>query len=148
MSGANTLNTGKGRDFQHLAAEVLGRHFGVEFQLDKAMPIGYPPKMHRFDLVSKDSRYVGECKNYSWTETGNMPSAKMAFMNEALLYLSHVSPEAYRFIVMRLDRHERRKEALSEYYFRTYLHLLNGVHILELDPDTSAVVERKNTGPV
>jgi hypothetical protein len=141
MSGANSLNTGKGREFQRVAADFLGKHFSVEFRLDEAMPIGNPPKLHRFDLVSVDSRYIGECKNYSWTETGNMPSAKMAFMNEALLYLSLAPAETYRFIVMRLDRHLRRTESLSAYYYRTYLHLLNGVYIIELDEKTGTIVE-------
>ena len=65
------------------AAEVLTKHYGVNFRLDFQIPIGKPPKDHKFDLVSEDEEIIGECKNYSWTETGNIPSAKMEFTNEA-----------------------------------------------------------------
>jgi hypothetical protein len=135
----NSLNPGKGRDFQRLAADLLGRKLGVRFKLDHPLAIGSPPKTHRFDLVSEDGNYVGECKNYSWTATGNMPSAKMAFLNEAVLYLSHVPSEREKFIAMRVARHERRKETLVEYYLRTYRHLLSGITLYEIDPGTREV---------
>jgi len=76
---------------------------------------------------------MGECKNYSWTETGNIPSAKMGFVNEAVFYLSFLPPEIVRFVVMWKDTHPRRRESLADYYYRTYHHLLNGVLILEVD---------------
>jgi hypothetical protein len=123
----NALNTGKGRDFQTLAAELIGEHVGVRFLQDEPISIGRPAKLHKFDLVSEDRRHVGECKNYAWTETGNMPSAKMAFLNEAVLYLSHVPSDVHKFIVLRLDRHARRNETLVAYYLRTYRHLLDGL---------------------
>jgi len=133
MSNDNSLNPEKGRAFQSLCAELLYQHFGVRFVLDHAIPIGNPPKEHRFDLVSKDLRYVGEAKNYSWTEAGNMPSAKMAFLNEAVLFLSLTSAAVKRFIVMRKATHPRRQETLASYYYRTYVHLLDGISILEVD---------------
>ncbi len=71
--------------------------------MDAPIPIGRPAKGHRFDLVSEDGRYVGECKNYSWTEGGNVPSAKMGFINEAVFYLSWLPKSASRFVVMRRD---------------------------------------------
>jgi hypothetical protein len=88
MPDANSLNTSKGRKFQLLAAEVLSSHFGVEFFLDHPLPIGDPARPHGFDLVSSDLLVIGECKSYSWTESGNVPSAKMGFVNEATFYLS------------------------------------------------------------
>lgn len=133
MPTDNSLNPGKGELFQKKTAEILSTYFGVEFQLDYPIAIGNPPKNHRYDLVSSDMRYVGECKNYSWTETGNVPSAKMGFINEAVFYLSFLSPEIIRFVVMRKDTHQKRKESLAEYYYRTYQHLLNGISILEVD---------------
>ena len=90
MPPDNRLNTGKGRSFQEKAAIVLAAHFGTEFHLDHPILIGKPPKLHRFDLVSTNLQHVGECKNYSWTETGNVPSAKMGFINEAV-FLPFVS---------------------------------------------------------
>jgi hypothetical protein len=131
MPWDNAENPGKGRRFQALAAELLGQHLGTRFLLDEPIGIGRPPKPHRFDLVSVDRRHVGECKNHAWTETGNMPSAKMAVLNEAVLYLSHLPAETRKFIALRLDRHQRRDETLVAYYVRTYRHLLDGLTILE-----------------
>lgn len=137
----NRENPGKGRSFQEGAKTVLSRHFGVEFRTDVPVQIGDPPKGHRFDLASKDLRHVGECKNYSWTESGNVPSAKMAFVNEAVFYLSYLPEGTRKLIVMRRDKHPKHNETLAEYYYRTYRHLLKGVSVLELDLETSTVRE-------
>jgi hypothetical protein len=90
-------NAAKGKKFQSLAANVLSQHFGTEFLTEKEFPIGHPPKLHKFDLVSSDLRFVGESKNYSWTETGNISSAKMGFINEAVFYLHHLPSDKQRF---------------------------------------------------
>lgn len=92
-------------------------------------------------MVSADSRYVGECKNHSWTVSGNVPSAKMAFINEAAFYLSFLPPEKSRFIVMRKDIHPRRGKSLADYYYGSYHHLLNGVFIIEIDVDIHKIRE-------
>lgn len=142
MPWDNSLNPAKGRQFQDLAAKALSARLGVRFQLDYPISIGDPQEAHRFDLVSEDQRYVGECKNYSWTETGKMPSAKMAYVNEAVLYLSHLPQDTHRFIVMRLDRHAKRAETLVQYYLRTYRHLLKGLTMYEFDPETGDLTEQ------
>ncbi|HEY9206414.1 MAG TPA: hypothetical protein VIO58_10890 [Candidatus Methanoperedens sp.] len=133
MPSDNSLNPSKGKLFQIKTSEILSKYFDVEFQLDYPIAIGNPPKSHRYDLVSSDLRYIGECKNYSWTETGNVPSAKMGFINEALFYLSFLPPETMRFVVLRKDTHQQRKISLAEYYYRTYQRLLNGISIFEAD---------------
>ncbi len=97
------------------------------------MAIGRPVKKHRFDLVSKDEKYIVECKNYSWTNSGNIPAAKMAIMNETLLYLSNVAGRKHRFIIVPESGHNRREETLASYYVRTYRHLFNGIKVLEID---------------
>lgn len=139
MPSANSGNAAKGKEFQQLASDALSGYFGVQFALNVPISIGDPAKNHKFDLVSVGGKYVGECKCYGWTETGNMPSAKMAFMNEAVLYLSLLPSETKRFIVMRKDTHSKRSETLADYYYRTYRHLLNGIQILELDVDAGTV---------
>lgn len=143
VSSENRLNPGKGRQFQEKAAELLPKHFQTEFQLDHPIAIGNPPKDHRFDLVSSDLRYIGECKNYSWTKSGNVPSAKMGFVNEAVFYLSFLPKDTIRFVVMRKDVHPTRGETLADYYYRTYHHLLQGVLVLEIDVenDTTRKIE-------
>jgi len=144
MPWDNRLNTGKGRDFQRLAAKALERHFQVPFVLEQKIPIGDPPKEHKFDLVSEDRRYIGESKNYSWTETGNMPSAKMGFVNEAVFYLSFLPDSIQRFVIMRNDLRRSGGETLAEYYYRTYRHLLGRITVLELDVPTRKV---RQVGP-
>ncbi|MBW8012514.1 MAG: hypothetical protein FVQ83_14960 [Chloroflexi bacterium] len=129
----NSLNPAKGKQFQIFAAKLLSKRFSIDFHLESPKFIGNPPKEHKFDLASSDMKYVGECKNYSWTKTGNVPSAKMGFTNEAVFYLSFLPDDKYRFVVMRKDVHPKRDETLAEYYFRTNRHLLQGVHILEID---------------
>jgi hypothetical protein len=139
MSPENSLNPGKGRTFQEAAREMLSKYFKCELHCDHPIRIGNPTKIHEFDLASSDLKYVGECKNYSWTRTGNIPSAKMAFLNEALLYLSHLSPQGVRFIVMRRDSHAKRPETLADYYSRTYRHFLSEIQLLEIDLESETI---------
>jgi hypothetical protein len=141
MPAPNSTNTGKGRDFQKMAADILSQHYNVVFLIEKPIPIGNPPKPHRFDLVSDDLQYIGESKNYSWTEGGNVPSAKMGFINEAVFYLQQLPSGKKRFVVLRRDVDEKRLESLADYYFRTNKHLLNGVFIVEIDVVTKKVRE-------
>ena len=130
----NSENHRKGKEFENKVASALQTLYKKEFYT-QAIPIGNPPKLHKFDLVSDDKSIVAECKNFSWTETGNIPSAKMAFLNQAVLYLSHISKEAIKIIVLRKDRHPKRKESLAEYYIRTYSHLLEEICVMEFDVD-------------
>jgi len=137
----NSMNTAKGKDFQTKVAEILSQYYKVEFRTEYPIPIGTPPKVHRFDLVSSDLNYIGESKNYSWTEGGNVPSAKMGFINEAVFYLQHLPKDKKRFVVVRKDINTKRNESLAEYYFRTNEHLLNGIYVVELDIFTRTVRE-------
>lgn len=117
------------------------RNLGVGRRcLDETERFGpHPPKNHKFDLASTDRRYVGETKNYTWTESGNMPSAKMAFVNEAVFYLSHLPADITRFVAMPRDLQPKTGEPLADYYHRTYRHLLNGVLVVEIDAADGSV---------
>ena len=137
----NSQNPARGAEFERQAQDILSEHFGVVLHRDCAIPIGDPAKEHRFDLASDDRKYIGECKNITWTRTGNMPSAKMTSVNQAVLYLTHVRDAKYRFVAMRRDTHPRRQETLAEYYYRTYQHLLGEMLIIEIDIETKAVKE-------
>ena len=133
MTKRNSDNLRRGREFQELAASVLSEYWSVPLDLEVPIPIGDPPKQHKFDMASRDKLIVGEAKNYTWTESGNMPSAKMGFVNQAVFYLSFLSPGTKRFVVMPRDIRPKTSEALADYYYRTYRHLLGGVLIIELD---------------
>lgn len=141
----NSLNPAKGKEFQIIAAQMLSKRFSIDFQLEYPLLIGNPPKEHKFDFASSDLKYVGECKNYSWTTSGNVPSAKMGFTNEAVFYLSFLSDDKYRFLVMRKDVRSKRNETLAEYYYRTNRHLLRGVHILEIDLENNTLRETNDS---
>ena len=48
-----------------------------------------------------------------------------------------VPKEEYdKYIVMLRSYHEKRKESLAEYYFRTNRHLLGAIKVAEYDPET------------
>ncbi len=141
MPSNNSLNTAKGRLFQEQVRTAFVKHYGTEFLIDYPIAIGDPPKEHRFDLVSADSQYVVECKNYSWTAAGNVPSAKMAFCNEAVFYLSHMPSSVKKLLIIRKDVHPIKQETLAQYYKRTYQHLLDEVIVIEFDPDLGKLTE-------
>ena len=140
----NSMNTLKGTEFQKNASLVLTNYYNIGFRLEYPVPIGNPPKEHKFDIVSFDLRFVGECKNYSWAEGGNVPSAKIGFINEAVFYLQHLSEDKKRFVVVRRDVDSRHTESLAEYYYRINRHLLKDVYITEIDLGTGNVREIGN----
>lgn len=101
--------------------------------LDYPLSIGRPPREHKFDLVSEDGGFVAECKNFSWTKSGNTPQAKVATLNEAVFFLTFLPASIRRFVVLRTDVHPNRNESLANYYHRTYQHLLQDVEVIEVD---------------
>lgn len=131
---SNSDNPRNGALFQKQVMEWFIRHRGQEFKLETKIPIGNPAKDHKFDIVNTKERIVIECKRYTWTATGNVPSAKMGFTNEAAFYLSFLPDSYKKYIVMMRAYHEKRNESLAEYYFRTYRHLLGKVIVAEYDP--------------
>ena len=77
-----------------------------------------------FDCVSENKEIVAECKCYTWTDSGNSPSAKLSKLNEAAFYMSFLPKITKKIIVMSKADHISKKETLAEYYFRLYRHLL------------------------
>jgi hypothetical protein len=132
---ANSDNTKKGRDFQFRARLALAKACGSEFELEVKLPIGNPPKHHSFDLASADRKFVGECKAFAWTVSGNVPSAKITTLREAANYLQQLPKDTIAFIVMDHDCHPRKGQALADYFARLNGHLLGRVSLLELSSD-------------
>ena len=132
-------NTQRGKQFQVLAHRALSRFLAIEFDIEVALPIGNPPKLHPFDLASRDRRYVGEAKAFTWTVTGNVPSAKITTLKEAALYLQALPSGTKGFIVMKESRHPRRGETLAGYFVRLHEHLLGDVAIFQLAEDGSTI---------
>lgn len=136
---SNSDNPKNGAAFQRQVLQWFHKEYGVDFELEKKIPIGEPEKDHKFDIVDASGTIAIECKRYTWTETGNVPSAKMGFTNEAAFYLSFLPDSYEKYIVMLKSHHPKRNESLAEYYFRTNRHLLGKIKIAEYDPEQNAL---------
>lgn len=138
-------NAHVGRDFENVALKVFAR-FGLDLEKNFKVPVGLngTSKLHAFDLGSEEQNILVECKSHKWTAPNdNVPSAKLTVWNEAMYYFL-VAPPGFRKILFVLrDMSERRQETLSEYYIRTYRHLIpGGVEIWEFDESNGEVIER------
>jgi hypothetical protein len=126
-------NTQAGNDFETAAGTFFSRQ-GISLVKNFSVPVGFgeAKKMHRFDLGSENPPVLVECKSHTWTQGGNMPSAKMTVWNEAMYYF-HVAPALYRKIFFVL-KHSRREVSLASYYLKTHGHLVpDGVELWEFD---------------
>ena len=132
---SNSDNPRRGAIFQKQVLGWFQNEYGLEFELEKKIPIGNPAKDHKFDIVDAAGTIAIECKRYTWTETGNVPSAKMGFTNEAAFYLSFLPDTYEKYIVMLNSHNPKRNESLAEYYYRTNKHLLGKIKVAEYDPD-------------
>ena len=115
------------------------KHYQKEFVLEKKIGIGDPKKDHKFDIVDELDTIAIECKRFTWTETGNIPSAKIRTTNEAAFYLSFLPDSYEKYIVMFKSTHPKKQETLAEYYYRTNHHLLGKIKIAEYDPNTDVM---------
>ena len=131
---SNSDHSRIGAFFQKQVMKWFHDKYGIEFELEKKIPIGEPPMDHKFDIASEDGRIVIECKRYTWTKTGNVPSAKLRSVNEAALFLSFLENVEEKYIVMLKTHHPNKSESLAEYYYRTNGHLLRGTKVAEFDP--------------
>ena len=147
---SNSDNPKRGADFQRKVRDWFTKKYNKNFELEKKIAIGFPAKDHKFDIVCNSDKIAIECKRYTWTETGNVPSAKMGFTNEAAFYLSFLPDEYEKYIVMYYSYNFKRSETLAEYYYRTYKHLIGGIHVLEYnsDDDTMRDLYLENSGNI
>lgn len=134
---SNSENPRVGRLFQIAVQQWFQTERKEVYQLEVPIAIGNPAKPHKFDLTNSSGKTVVECKCYTWTETGNIPSAKMRSVNEAAFYLSFLPYDVEKCIVMAKATHPRRNETLAEYYYRINHHLLGDIRILEYDTDAN-----------
>ena len=145
-AASNSENPKNGATFQRQVQNWFIRRYGQGFELETKIPIGDPAKDHKFDIVNLVKKIAIECKRYTWTETGNVPSAKMGFTNEAAFYLSFLPDEFEKYIVMLRSYHAKRNESLAEYYYRTNKHLIGKTKIAEYDPESDElfIIQNKN----
>ena len=76
-----------------------------------------------------------ECKIFSFTASGNNPSAKLATLLEAVHYLNLLLAGTVRILVMNRALVNGRSESLAEYFARLKGSFLCGVRIVELSVD-------------
>ena len=130
-----TSNAHVGRDFESKAMAFFAQQ-GLQLRGNFSLPIGVDGrvKAHSFDLGDAEKRVIVECKSHTWTETWNVPSAKMTTWNQAM-YFFHAAPRAYRKILFVLRHHNpERQQTLAEYYIKTNRHLIpDGVEVWEFD---------------
>ena len=142
MSNSNSENTDVGRRFQELVRSILEEKYGVCFELEASVPIGKPAKDHRFDLANKDRSIVAECKCYTWTDSGNVPRAKMMGLDEAVFYFGFLPRTTKKLLCMKKARYHGKAETLAEYYVRIHGHLLGDVFVYEISDDGTMRVIR------
>jgi hypothetical protein len=130
-----TSNAQVGRDFESKAKAYFSKHglnLRPNFKLD--IGIGGRLKAHSFDLGEDTKRVIVECKSHTWTESWNVPSAKMTTWDQAM-YFFYAAPRDYRKILFVLRHYNpERRQSLAEYYVKTNRHLIpDGVEIWEFD---------------
>lgn len=135
-------NAHVGADFEKVAQEFFAKQ-GITLERGFGVPVGLSvKKQHRFDLGTADPKIVVECKSHKWTETGNVPSAKMTVWNEAMYYF-HLAPEDYRKVLFVLhDRRATNGESLLAYYRRTFAHMIPAkVEFFEWDSASGDIIK-------
>ena len=138
-------NTHVGKDFEEKIQSYF-QNQGVELTPNVSVSIGINKKrkQHKFDLGNISKGIIVECKSHTWTESGNVPSAKMTTWDQAMYYF-HACPPGYMKIFIALkDYSFKRKETLCDYYLRTKDHLIpEDVEIWEFD-QSKLVADKKN----
>lgn len=120
-----------GKQFQERCRQAFERTFARTFDLDVGIQIA-ALKPHVFDLATPQRDIVAECKAFTWTIAGNIPSAKITTLRETVQYLRELSESIHRYLVIKHHRHPKRKETLAEYFVRLNKERLGPVNVLEL----------------
>ena len=135
MANTNSENPYVGCRFQELVQSILEKEFNTSFEQEVVVAIGKPPKAHKFDLADKDRSTVAECKCYTWTDSGNVPSAKLMGLDEAVFYFGFLPAETKKILCMKRATFRGKAETLAEYYVRVHGHLLGDVFVYEISDD-------------
>ena len=135
MANANSENPHVGRKFQESVKLILEKKFCTSFEQEAAVAIGKPAKDHKFDLANDDRSVVAECKCYTWTDSGNVPSAKLMGLDEAVFYFGFLPVGTKKILCMKKAVYHGKAETLAEYYVRVHGHLLGDVFVYEISDD-------------
>ena len=142
MANLNSENPHVGRKFQEFVQTILKEKYNTFFEQEAAIPIGRPPKEHKFDLANADRSIVAECKCYTWTDSGNVPSAKLMGLDEAVFYFGFLPSGTKKLLCMKKAVFRGKQETLAEYYVRAHGHLLEDVSVIEISDDGTIKIVR------
>jgi len=117
--------TQKWRIFEEGTRKILESHFKTKFPADDFVDI--KGKSKRFDFVDIKNKIVGDAKYYSFTKSGNRPSAKFSILNEYIWLLQKLPKPWRKFIVIGKDK------SLVEKYVKEYKPWLENVMIFYSD---------------
>ena len=138
-------NTDVGRDFEAKARAFFAKQ-GITLQSSISVPIGIEGKTkpHAFDLGDLDQKVIVECKSHTWTESENVPSAKITTWDQAMFFF-HAAPKDLRKVFFVLKHYSAKRGAtLADYYLRTKEHLIpSEVEFWEYDERTSEAVRKR-----
>lgn len=121
----------KGRAFQLVARDALKQVFNRNFELEVRLAIG-AEKLHSFDLATHDRTIIAECKAYSFTISGNIPSAKITALREAAMWLNAIPGDIGKLLIVKREVHPKTGETLGRYFARLNAHHLIDVVVLEM----------------
>ncbi|MFI2811837.1 hypothetical protein [Microbulbifer sp. JSM ZJ756] len=133
-------NAAVGADFEELVHSLLTASFPA-LARPFWLPIGHlNQKQHKFDLGCAGQKVIVECKSHTWTEGGNIPSAKLTTWDQAMLYF-YLAPRSYKKIfAIKRDLNPKTGESLAEYYVRTHFHVIpDEVEFWEVDETRSRI---------
>ena len=139
---SNSDNPIIGADFELKVLKWFIDNYNDNYKLHVKKPICNPnsklkeKKDHEFDIVNSVDKVAIECKRYTWTKSWNVPSAKMGVLNEAAFYLTCLSNDYRKIIVMLRSYNEKRGITLADYYYNINKHLLGDIQLMEYDPET------------
>ena len=115
-------NSQVGNEFEYKALDYfIGE--GIVLEKPYKIEIGLKyKKLHKFDLGNDN--YLVECKSMKWTESGNIPSAKLKNWSEAMYYFN-LAPKRYtKIFFVEMDYSQKYCKTLLEYYIGLNYHLI------------------------
>ena len=124
-------NKERGTAFQLCCRDALAQLLNQEIEIETPIWIG-GGKPHYFDLATRGRNIVAECKAFSFTRTGNTPSAKITTIREATMYLRSIQGKVARVLIVKRDAHPKSGETLGRYFVRLNANQLEGVTVLEM----------------
>jgi hypothetical protein len=133
-----TSNTQVGIDFENLTFQFFKSKF-PNLEKPFLLPIGHSKKKnHKFDMGCSKQEVIIECKSHTWTEKGNVPSAKLTTWDQAMFYF-FLAPRNYKkMFIAKHDVRSKSDETLCQYYLRTHFNVIpDEVEFWEADEETN-----------